>query len=240
MAALLEICVDDLAGVEAAVEGGADRIEICSALESGGLTPSPALLWRATRFGLPVHAMIRPRAGHFRLEPREVALMADDIRLMLDLGAAGIVIGALLPDNRLDQAALAAFRRAAEDAVLVLHRAIDLTPDPITAIGQARDLGIDKVLSSGGARTANEGAITLASMVAAAQGALAVIAGSGIRPDTVANLVAATGVGEVHSSASVAAPVEPDIQRFDFGGARRVTDAATVRQLRTALEGSKP
>lgn len=229
--------MDDLAGVEAAIEGGADRIELCSALELGGLTPSPALLWSATRFGVPVHAMIRPRAGHFMLDPREVALMVDDIRLMRDLGAAGIVVGALLADGTLDRAALEAFRTAAGDTALVLHRAIDRTPHPIAATEQARELGFDKVLSSGGARTAAEGAITLACMVAAAGEKLAVIAGSGIRPENIAELVDKTGVREVHSSASaVAAPADPEIERFGFGGERCVTDADIVRRLRAALE----
>ena len=236
MGALLEICVDDLAGVEAAAAGGADRIELCAALELGGLTPSPALLWHAVGFGLPIHVMIRPRVGHFQLESREIALIADDIRLMLDLGAAGVVVGALLADRTLDRAALAAFREAADDAVLVLHRAVDLTPDPIAAIGQARDLGFDKVLSSGGARTAAEGAITLACMVATAGNDLAVIAGSGVRPENVAETVAKTGVREVHSSASItAASPDPEIERFGFGGERRITDADIVRRLRTTL-----
>jgi copper homeostasis protein len=232
----LEICVDDLSGIEAAVDGGADRIELCSALELGGLTPSPALIRRAVATGLPVHAMIRPRVGNFRLEPRDVAMMADDIRQALDLGATGVVAGALLPDRTLDRAAMTAFRKAAGAAVLVLHRAIDLTPDPIASVGAARDLGVDKILSSGGARTAIEGAITLACMVAAAGDALGVIAGSGVRPDHAADLIARTGVREVHSSASVAAPApEPEVQRFGFGGHRRITDPDMVRRLRAAL-----
>jgi copper homeostasis protein len=237
MRPLLEICVEDLPGVEAAVEGGADRIELCSALALGGLTPSPAMLFRATRLGLPIHAMVRPRMGDFSLGPRDIALMADDIRLMLDLGAAGIVVGALLPDRTLDCAALETFRKAAGDAVLVLHRAIDLTPHPIAAIEQARQLGFDKVLSSGGARSAPEGAIMLESMVAAAGEHLSVMAGSGVRPGNVAALVGQTGIREVHSSASMAAASpDPDIERFGFGGGRRITDADMVRQLRAALE----
>jgi copper homeostasis protein len=238
---LLEICVDDLAGMEAAIEGGADRIELCSALELGGLTPSPALLWRATRSGPPVHAMVRPRGGHFVLDPREIALMADDIRLMRDLGAAGIVVGALLPDRTLDRAALEAFRTAAGDAVLVLHRAIDLTPHLAVAAEQARELGFDKVLSSGGARTAAEGATMLACMVAAAGEKLAVIAASGVRPENVAELVGKTGVSEVHSSASaMTTSPHPDGERLGFGGERRVTDSTVVRRLRAALDEVKP
>ena len=239
MAAVLEICVDDLAGVEAAVAGGADRIELCSALEIGGLTPSPALIWHAVATGVTVHAMIRPRAGNFLLDARDVALMADDIRLALDLGAAGVVIGSLLPDRTLDHSALAAFRAAAGDAILVLHRAIDLTPDPIAAIRDAGNLGIDKVLSSGGARTAHEGTITLAAMVATAGDRLKVIAGSGVRPDNVVDIMLRTGVREVHSSATIAAPpAEPDVQRLGFGGNRVVVDVDMIKRLRAAVRES--
>jgi copper homeostasis protein len=155
---ILEICVDSLDGVAAAVAGGADRIELCAALELGGLTPSAALLAQAVATGLPVHAMIRPRAGGFVVEPAELTLMLDDIRRAAALGAVGVVVGALLPDDRLDEAALARMREVAQDLVVVLHRAIDLTPDPIAATGRALALGYDKVLSSGGARTANGGA----------------------------------------------------------------------------------
>ena len=237
--ALLEICVDDLAGLEAAVAGGADRIELCSALETGGLTPSPALLWRAVQTGVPVQAMIRPRAGDFRIGRADVALMADDIRLALDLGAKGVVVGALQPDHTLDLAALAAFREAAGDAVLVLHRAIDLTPDPIAAVREARDLGFDKVLSSGGARTALEGAIMLAAMATSAGDRLKLIAGSGVRPENVVEIMLRTGLREVHSSASIAAPPDaPDVQRLGFGGHRRITDGDMVRRLRAAVRES--
>jgi copper homeostasis protein len=238
--ALLEICVDDLPGVEAAVAGGADRIELCSALELGGLTPSPALLARAVATGLPVHVMIRPCTGNFVLVRAEVALMADDIRRALDLGAKGVVIGALLPDGALDRVALAAFRKAAGNAMLVLHRAIDLTRDPVAAIDQAREAGFDKVLSSGGAPTAIEGCITLARMVGTAGAELSIIAGSGVRPDNVARIIAETGVREVHSSASIRVPgSDPKMEALGFGGARGITDAETVRRLRVAMEEQK-
>src|SRR3954451_1795199 len=103
---ILEICVDSPDGVAAAVAGGADRIELCSALELGGLTPSAALLARAAATGLPVHVMVRPRAGGFVPGPAELALVLDEIRRAAALGAAGVVVGALLPDRRLDEAAL--------------------------------------------------------------------------------------------------------------------------------------
>jgi len=233
MAVTLEICVDDAAGVAAAVMGGADRIELCGALELGGLTPSPGLIEYAVATGVPVHAMIRPRAGSFVYDTDELALMAEDIRHALALGATGIVVGALRPDDTLDSRALARFRMVSRDAALVLHRAIDLVPDPIAAVEEACTLGFDKILSSGQEATA------LARMVEAADGRLSVIAGSGLAPDNVVRIARVSGVREVHASASQ--PGRPDPRSMAMGfsaGPRRRTSAALVRRLRTAIEES--
>lgn len=237
MAALLEICVDSPASLAAAVEGGADRIELCSALELGGLTPSAALLAQSLRSGCPTHMMIRPRAGGFVLAEAEVALMLDEIRRAVAAGVAGVVVGALRADRTLDRDALARFRDAARDSAIVLHRAIDLVPDPPAAVREAASLGYDKILSSGGAPTAAEGAATLARMVAAAGGRLSIIAGSGIGPQNAAHIMRETGVREVHGSASRVGPV-PDAATLRLGfatGARRETDRQIVTMLRTAI-----
>ena len=234
---LLEICVDNPAGLEAAVAGGADRIELCSALELGGLTPSAGLLDMAVRTGCPTHMMIRPRAGGFVIEEDEAALMVEEIRLAIARGANGIVIGALGADGALDRDRLARFRDATRDAAIVLHRAIDLVPDPVAAVREAVALGYDKILSSGGARTAVEGAATLAAMVDAAGDRLSVIAGSGVTPENVARLVAATGVREIHGSASRRG-AEPDAATLRLGfatEARRETDETIVAALRAAV-----
>lgn len=237
MSAILEICVDDAVGVDAAVAGGADRIELCSALELGGLTPSAALMDHALRTGCPVHMMIRPRAGGFVYSEDDVALMVEEIGAAGARGVDGVVVGALRPDGELDREALARFRDAAGRAAIVLHRAIDLVADPVAAVGQAIALGYDKILSSGGAPTAIEGMTTLAAMVAAAGERLSVIAGSGISPDNVERIIAGTGVREVHGSASRPGP-EPDEATLRLGfatGPRRATDRAIVQRLRTAL-----
>lgn len=237
MSAILEICVDDAAGVDAAVAGGADRIELCSALELGGLTPSAALQDHALRAGCPIHMMIRPRAGGFVYGQDDLALMVEEIREAVARGAAGIVVGALRPDGGLDREALGRLRDAARDATIVLHRAIDLVPDPVAAVGDAIALGYDKILSSGGAPTAVEGRTTLAAMVAAAGERLSVIAGSGVSPDNVARIIAGTGVREVHGSASRLGP-EPDAATLRLGfatGPRRATDQAIVQRLRAAI-----
>ncbi len=237
MSALLEICVDDPAGIDAALAGGADRIELCSALELGGLTPSAALIERAVGSGIRTHMMIRPRAGGFVLEAGEAALMLDEIRLGLARGVAGMVVGALRPDGTLDREALARFRDAARDATLVLHRAIDLVPDPVAAVRAAAALGCDKILSSGGAISAAQGMATLAAMVAAAGDRLSIIAGAGITPENVGEILARTGVREVHGSASRPGP-DPDAATLRLGfatGPRRRTDETIVRRLRAAI-----
>lgn len=234
---ILEICVDDSAGLREAIAGGADRIELCSALELGGLTPSAGLVEQALQAGCPTHMMIRPRAGGFVLAEGEAELMVEEIRIAVSRGIAGVVVGALRPDGGLDLDALARFRDAARDAAIVLHRAIDLVPDPVAAVREAAALGYDKILSSGGAPTAMQGAATLAAMVAEAGGRLSIIAGSGVTPANVARLVAETGVHEVHGSASAPGP-EPDAATLRLGfatGPRRQTDRIIVAQLRAAL-----
>lgn len=238
MTPTLEICVDDPVSLEAAVAGGADRIELCSALELGGLTPSPAFLARAVATGVPVHAMIRPRAGDFIYAHSEIAVMLKDIRDALAAGAAGVVVGAARGDGRLDRESLGRFRDAASGGAMVLHRVVDLTPDPVEAVEQACALGVDKILSSGGATHAAEGIPVLKRMVEAAAARLSVIAGAGISPANAAQIARATGVHELHGSASQQpAPPDPQLMRFGFASApRRRTDAETVRQLRRALD----
>ncbi|WP_455155870.1 copper homeostasis protein CutC [Sphingomonas zeae] len=204
---LLEICVDDADGVAAVVAAGGDRIELCGALGLGGLTPSAALVAHAVASGVPVHAMVRPRDGDFRYDAADVALATDEIRRLATMGVAGVVVGAMADDKRLDLDILARWRDAAAGIAIVLHRAIDLVADPVAAVEQATALGYDHVLTSGGAATALEGADVIAQMVMAARGRLSIIAGSGVSADNVAR----TGVDAVHASASV---------REDWGDSR--------------------
>ena len=234
---LLEICVDDLAGVRSAVEGGADRIELCSALALGGLSPSPAFAAAALDRGPLVHAMVRPRAGDFVYSADELALIITEIRELIAVGVAGVVVGATQKDGSPDGESLARLRDAAVGIEIVLHRAIDLAPDPCAAVELACSLGFDHVLSSGGARSAVEGAAILSKMVDAAAGRLNVMGGSGVTADNVADLVRSTRVDAVHASASVL-DSWPDrrIATFGFGPpVRRTTDAQRVAALRSAL-----
>jgi copper homeostasis protein len=234
---LLEICVDDLAGMRAAAEGGADRVELCSALALGGLSPSPAFAAAALESGLVVHAMVRPRAGDFVYSADELLLMVAEIHAFAAVGVAGVVVGATQPDGSPDRDALARLRDAADGIDIVLHRAIDLAPDPCAAVELACSLGYDHVLSSGGARTAPEGSALLSKMVEAAAGRLTVMAGSGVTVDNVADLVRLTGVRAVHASASSQSDwFDPRVAHFGFGPSeKRSTDVSRVAALRAAV-----
>ena len=234
---LLEVCVDDAAGLEAARAGGADRIELCAALGLGGLTPSAGLMALAARTGLPVMAMIRPRAGDFVWSPDERAAMLAEIEATRAAGLAGVVIGASRPDGRLDLAVLEEQVAAAQGLDITLHRAIDLTPDPAEAMRQLAGLGIDRVLSSGGAQSALEGMARLQAMAAAAPDVV-VMPGGGVSAAN-ANQFAGLPLREIHASASAPSPAPALAQVAAFGfqppGAR-ATDAGQVRALRDRLD----
>lgn len=202
----LEVCVDSAEGLEQAVAGGADRIEPCAALALGGLTPSAGLIAAAARCGVPVVAMIRPRAGGFVWSGAEVAMMDVEIAAVRAAGLAGVVLGASLPDGRLDVPVLQRLVTAACGMELVLHRCIDLAPDMEAALAEAVSLGFHRILTSGGAVTAEAGAARIASLLARAAGRITVMPGSGV---TQANAGRLKGLGsaEIHASCSGPVPV---------------------------------
>lgn len=201
----LEICVTTLADVRNAIDGGADRLELCSALATGGVTPSAGMISCAigmARGAIPVNVLIRPREGDFVYSEHEMRVMLHDIMLCAKLGASGVVIGALTPDGHLDAHALRRMAAQARDAGLTvtLSRAIDRTPDPVEAVAAAIDCGCHRILTSGGLPTALEGAGTLTRMHRAACGRLLIMAGSGISEHNLTNLLATAEIDEVHGS----------------------------------------
>ncbi len=241
----LEICVEDMAGVAAAIAGGADRIELCSALMVGGLTPSTALadaaLELASAAGVMVHAMIRPRGGDFTYDEAELALAVAEARSLIGQGVDGLVFGAVR-DGCLDEPALerlVEMVRADNAAVrLTLHRAVDVIDDPVAAVDIAVRLGFDRILTSGGAIGAPEGAATIARMVEHADGRCRIMGGAGVRPDTAAAVLAA-GVHDLHGSASrVGATLPAKLFALGFGPVPRPTDADTVRALRQIIDNN--
>ena len=235
MSVLVEVCVDTTEGLAEAIRGGAGRIELCSALDLGGLTPSVGMMRRAAGSGVPVFAMIRPRAGDFVWSPDEMAVMEQDIEAARLAGLQGVVLGASRPDGRLDTDVLDLLIRRAGDMSRTLHRCFDLVPDPLQALEQAIDLGFARILTSGGQKTAAEGAAQIATLLDRARGRIIILPGSGIRAGTIGPL-RRLPLSEVHSSCSV--PALGSGKAVDFGFAPRVgrrTDANQVRELRAAL-----
>ncbi|MEW9263686.1 copper homeostasis protein CutC [Kineococcus endophyticus] len=199
----VEIAVTDPQGARAARTAGAHRLELCVALEVGGLTPSPGLVERVVAAAGPVgvHVLLRARPGDFVHDEDDLAAVLRDGRLALAAGAAGLVVGPLRPDGRFDTAALQSFRELAGSAQLTAHRGFDVHPDVEGNVETLVAAGVDRILTSGGAASAHDGTDRLARAVAAAAGRLTVMAGGGVVPDRVPELVAVTGVSDVHLSA---------------------------------------
>ncbi len=234
---LLEVCVDSTEGLQAAISGGADRIELCSALELGGLTPSPGLIAVAAGSPVPVYAMIRPRAGHFMFSTAEIDLMFHEIDAVRAAGLRGVVLGANRNTGALDEVTLTKLMRHSADLGTSLHRAIDLAPDLVEAMMAAIGLGFERVLSSGGAESAEAGIETLAAMHAAGGGRISIMPGSGVCAENVARILRAAPFREVHGSCSE--PVnETDTRPQSLGfaaGPRRATSVRHVARLKAAL-----
>ena len=152
MAKVLEVCVDSLASARAAIRGGADRLELCCALAIGGLTPYEALLRQIkTESDIPVRCLMRPRAGDFLYTPEELEMLRQQILQLKTSGANGFVIGCLTAEGNLDKAAMLPLIDACGGLGMTLHRCIDVSRDPVRTYLDAADLGIDTVLTSGGA-----------------------------------------------------------------------------------------
>jgi len=234
---LLEVCVDSPEGMEAAIAGGADRVEVCSALALGGLTPTTTMLVDALAREFPAVAMIRPRAGDFVWSKLEVDHMQAEIDEALEMGADGIVIGANRPDGRLDTKVLKTLLKDMPDEVdLVLHRAIDLTPDPLEALDAAIALGFNRVLTSGGALRAVDGLGRLKALFDRARGRITIMPGSGITPANVGQLAALLPLTQVHASCAVSLPQDARAVAMGFTGPqRRQTTEAQVRAMKAAL-----
>ena len=162
MAKVLEICVDSLASARAAIRGGADRLELCSALAVGGLTPDAALLRQIREESdIPVRCLIRPRAGDFLYEKEEIEMMAMQMEALAQAGATGFVIGCLTPQGQLDGSAMAPLLAAARGRGLTLHRCIDVSSDPVQTYLDAKKMGFDTVLTSGAAGNCRLGMQTI-------------------------------------------------------------------------------
>ncbi len=241
----LEIAAHSLQSCISAEKGGAHRIELCTALQTGGLTPSLALLRLAREnVSLPIHVLIRPRVGDFNFTALEMKEMITAIHICRDEGASGIVTGCLTPDGAIHQWQLERLFEAAEGLEKTFHRAFDLVKDPFLALHQLKQLGCDRILTSGQRKTAHEGSPLIKKLVTAASGEIAILAGAGVNSQNILALARDTGVQEFHGSAKQDLPgssLRDSIGITHLAG-RNITnhwesDPAEIRAMVEALKG---
>ncbi len=241
---LLEICTGDPEGVAAAIEGGADRIELCSGLSEGGLTPSVAMI-RYSAKRIPTNVLIRLRAGDFVYSPAELEVMKQDIEDAVKAGASGIVVGVLTPDGDVDKEACRNLLKSAQGLENTFHRAFDLVRNPFQALEDIVELGFSRILTSGQQNSALEGAGLIEELKRRARGRIKILAGAGVSPENVAELARCSQADEFHASAR-----QPKLSAMIYSGSasmgsadsadgsRLATDCATVSAIRQALDES--
>ena len=199
---LIEVCCGSVDDAVEAERGGADRIELNSAIFLGGLTPSLGSIIEAKkRLNIPVMVMIRPRAGGFCYTQAEMAVMQHDAKLAVERGVDGLVFGILTPDGSVDAERCRRIIELAQGRQTVFHRAFDVTPDPLKALDQLIDLGLSRVLTSGQERTAPEGIELIRKLIVYAGGRIEILPGSGLRPHNIRTFVEQTKATQIHFSA---------------------------------------
>lgn len=244
---LLEICCGSAEDAMEAAAGGADRVELCSSLFLGGLTPSlGSLLEVKQRTKIPVIAMNRPRQAGFCYSAAEFAVMECDTDLLLEHGADGVVFGILNPDGTVDVRRTQALRTRIGSRQAVFHRAFDVTPDPFRALDELIDLGITRVLTSGQKNAAPQGEDLIRRLIEHADGRIEVLPGAGINVANIRQFVASTGCTQVHMTAfaprtDTSTLANPEIQFGSSNGppesAYQLTDRALVRRVKEELFG---
>jgi len=242
---VLEICTDSVESAIAAECGGAQRVELCSNLLEGGVTPSVGITATVRdRIGIDLFVMIRPRGGDFCYTDFEFEVMQRDIQQAHEVGVDGVVLGILDQQARIDVARTRQLVELANPLPVTFHRAIDMTPDPRLALEDVIAAGAKRVLTSGAAPRATEGLAMVAMLVQTGRGRIGVIAGGGITPETIAHVAQTTGVTEFHASLRTAYPSpvafhRPDVQMGetrDREYLRYVVEERNVCGLRSALD----
>ena len=244
MPVLLEVTVDSVASAIAAEHGGAHRIELCGSLADGGITPSAGLIAMVRkRIALPVHVLVRPRTGDFCYTSDEFEVIKRDILLARQLGANGVALGILAPDRRIDVSRTRELVDLAGPLSVTFHRAFDATPGLPAALEEVVSTGADRILTAGGAATAEEGTAMIARLVAVAGSRITLLACGRIREHNVASLLKATAVKEVHANLQTlvslsdgAAETNATSALFGTSSRGEVLHATVERFLKAAAE----
>lgn len=214
---MLEACVDSVESALAAAEGGAKRLELCADLPIGGTTPGINLYQAVkSRVQIPIRVLIRPRFGDFIYTEYELEVMKADIEMFKKHGAEGIVFGVLRPDATLDTERIKELKEAAGQMGVTLHRAFDMTADPLRAMEEAIALGMDAILTSGQKNRAVEGAQLIQKLVEASAGRIEILVGGGISADAIFRLYPLTKASAYHMTGKeiIKSPMEvlsPDV-----------------------------
>ena len=199
---LFEVCIDSVEGAAAALQGGAQRVELCDNLVEGGTTPSYGMVKRTCKaVSMLVNVIIRPRGGDFCYTAPEFEVMQEDIQIVKQLGAGGVVIGVLLPDGSIDMPRTQRLIALARPMSVTFHRAFDVCADPEKALDQLITLGVDRLLTSGQQPSALQGVNCIKGLVKKSRDRVIIMAGGGVNEHTLPRIVEATGVREVHFSA---------------------------------------
>ena len=197
---ILEVCCGSVESVRAAIEGGAQRVELCRELSVGGVTPDDEMIRYAVENGIRAHVLIRCRAGNFVYTPEEVERMCDEIRHVRELGVQGVVIGALTADGEIDTETCRKWCEAAKGLSITFHRAFDECRHPEKALEEIIALGCERLLTSGQAATAEEGTPLLRRLVKQARGRILIMPGAGVSPKNAQRIIEETGAVELHGS----------------------------------------
>jgi copper homeostasis protein len=233
---IFELCAETIDACLAARDGGAHRIELCSGLSEGGITPSHGLIRDAVeRSGLPVHVLVRPRGGNFVYSASEIDVMRRDILHIKELGAAGVVFGILRSDRQIDVAATRSLVQFARPLEVTFHRAFDTTPSLPQALEDVIATRADRLLTSGGQRNVVFGSAALAELVRLAGHRIDVAVGGGLRLQDAASLARATHAKHFHGSLrrrlkQAASPAKTVGDSMPLGSSY-VVDADAVRTL---------
>lgn len=240
MKRVLEVCAGSVQSAIAARDGGATRVELCAALEVGGVTPSAGLMREVRKVeGIAMHVLIRPRGGDFLYDESETDCMVEDIITARECGADGVVIGALTADGDIDTAVCRRLVEAAGDMNITFHRAFDMCRNPMQALEDIIALGCNRILTSGQAASALAGTELLKELVEAAGDRLKIMPGCGVNAQNAATILDACGAVEIHASArksigsgmrfrhSGVSMGNPDSDEF----ARKETDEQEVRAI---------
>lgn len=237
----VEVCIDSIESLPTAISAGADRIELCSALALGGLTPTAGYIQKAVeRSSIPVYPIIRHRAGDFVFNDDEIDLMVADIRQARKLGASGVVVGALTAEGNINTEALKQFMTAADGMGATFHRAFDLVRNPEEALEIIIEHGCERILTSGQQASAADGTALIRKLVEQADGRISIMPGAGVNHHNILNILRETGARECHLSGKTVRPgnmqANSDVSMGDNGEEDSVVTVTDYEKIRSVIE----